>query len=372
MECLFRGFDYAITTPDGENHVIARNKETSFLTKHLRAYGGEGVYQDHQVGRLLRRITFSGKGYVDKPANPDSIIFTKDSVANFSKASVVNSFGVLNSSTPKGVQLNENQVEKPVSFLGLIDETLAKAELDNTHVSQDTENNMSVDNTTKILEEQLAEAKATLKAVQEENKTLVASHSKASVDKLEATIADLNAKNELLAKEATDKQTALAAVETEKAALAAKLAEAETAKTAAEAKLAEITVANLKSTRIADLVTAGVSKEVATATVETFGSLNDEQFKAVAELAVKASVKTETAKAGDEGDKKAEDKKDEDESEDKAGEAAASAVDLKAAKADKTPALSTENEADEVETTRASMMEWISNTVINKKNKGEK
>ena len=38
MECLFNGFDYAVVDPDGQRHILARNEETAFLTKHLRAY----------------------------------------------------------------------------------------------------------------------------------------------------------------------------------------------------------------------------------------------------------------------------------------------------------------------------------------------
>jgi hypothetical protein len=76
MECLFAGFDYAI---QGETcEVVARNDQTAFLTKHLRAYGGKGVYQGKKVGRVLRDFAFSGKGLVAKPANPDSIIFEND------------------------------------------------------------------------------------------------------------------------------------------------------------------------------------------------------------------------------------------------------------------------------------------------------
>jgi hypothetical protein len=44
------------------------------LTKHLRAYGGTGEYENYKVGRSLRGISFSGKGLVNKPANPRSII----------------------------------------------------------------------------------------------------------------------------------------------------------------------------------------------------------------------------------------------------------------------------------------------------------
>lgn len=78
MECLFRNFDYAVVTPDGQNKVIARNDQTSFLTKHLRIYGGTGEYDGNKLGRLLRNFTFSGKGLVDNPANPRSHITNTD------------------------------------------------------------------------------------------------------------------------------------------------------------------------------------------------------------------------------------------------------------------------------------------------------
>ena len=74
MECLFSGFDYAITDNNGLSRTIARSEESSFLTKHLRAYGGTGEYEGYKIGRSLREISFSGKGLVSKPANPRSII----------------------------------------------------------------------------------------------------------------------------------------------------------------------------------------------------------------------------------------------------------------------------------------------------------
>ena len=74
MECLFSDFDYSVVSPDGEMKVVARNDESAFLTKHLRVYGGKGEYEGYKVGRLLRNIAFSGKGLVNKPANPRSII----------------------------------------------------------------------------------------------------------------------------------------------------------------------------------------------------------------------------------------------------------------------------------------------------------
>jgi hypothetical protein len=76
MEALFSNFDYALLTQGGTARVVARNEQTAFLTKHLRIYGGKGVYQDQKVGRVLRNIVFSGKGLVRKPANPESIILS--------------------------------------------------------------------------------------------------------------------------------------------------------------------------------------------------------------------------------------------------------------------------------------------------------
>jgi len=74
MEALFNNFDYAMD--DGVTaKVIARNEKTAFLTKHLRAYGGNGVFNNVKIGRVLKNIVFSGKGLVSKPANPESIIF---------------------------------------------------------------------------------------------------------------------------------------------------------------------------------------------------------------------------------------------------------------------------------------------------------
>lgn len=74
MEALFSNFDYAINDKT-KTRIVARNNQTAFLTKYLKAYGGSGIYGDQKIGRVLRNIIFSGKGLVRKPANPDSVIF---------------------------------------------------------------------------------------------------------------------------------------------------------------------------------------------------------------------------------------------------------------------------------------------------------
>lgn len=84
MECLFKGFDYAVQD-GGEFKTVARNKETAFLTKRLRAYGGDGTYEGKRVGRVLRNLVFSGMGVVKKPANPASAILSASGSDNSKK-----------------------------------------------------------------------------------------------------------------------------------------------------------------------------------------------------------------------------------------------------------------------------------------------
>lgn len=89
MEALFANFDYAVTASNKKMEIIPRNDETSFLTKHLGAYGGKGEYNGYKLGRLLRDFTFSGKGLTKTPANPESIIFDNMELFEKSEASLV-------------------------------------------------------------------------------------------------------------------------------------------------------------------------------------------------------------------------------------------------------------------------------------------
>lgn len=134
MECVFRGFDYAVVGPDGKNEIISRTEATAFLSKHLRAYGGEGKYQGYKIGRLLRNITFSGKGYVTQPANPGSIIFTKDKGFSFvcdKNNPLINKDGVYLLQMPKAsivnpeketVVMNENETKLAAQVADLVKE----------------------------------------------------------------------------------------------------------------------------------------------------------------------------------------------------------------------------------------------------------
>jgi len=109
MECLFAGFDYALIDQQGNPKVISRTEQSSFLTKHLRAYGGNGEYEGYKVGRALKEISFSGKGLVSKPANPRSIIL------DASKAFFMNTKDDVNIIPTGEIQMSDTNVETVVA-----------------------------------------------------------------------------------------------------------------------------------------------------------------------------------------------------------------------------------------------------------------
>lgn len=262
MECIFRGFDYGIIDPNGENHVIARNENTAFLTQHLRSYGGQGIYQGHKIGRVLRNITFSGKGFVARPANPDSIIFDPNHDFSFAGAKSCKSVFFENngvtSNIEKQLNLNNNIKEKEMSNeLNELKEVLASVQAEN-----------------KQLSEKLAEANVS----SYENK----------ITELESTVAEFEANlNDLKSRlaESTEANEALASEMTAKAE-ELEVLKAEMDKMEEEKKAKE---------RKAKMVKAGFSTEDAEASYETFAGMTDEQFDVMIQTVASMQPKVEAA-----------------------------------------------------------------------------
>jgi hypothetical protein len=180
MECLFAGFDYSVIGNDGKAKVIARNEESAFLTKHLKAYGGTGEYEGYRIGRSLRDISFSGKGLVSKPANPRSIIL--DSSKAFSVTLDTN-----NSNVSKGdINMSDNNLEKQLADL---QSELASSKEENQTVKAEIETvNKEFAEKVSVLETTLAE------------KDLALQTSAEKIASLEATLAEREEKlNELSA-----------------------------------------------------------------------------------------------------------------------------------------------------------------------------
>lgn len=84
MEAWFDKFDYLVG-----NRIVARNEQTAFLDKSLRAAGGNGIFGEIPVKRVLRNLTFGGKGIVFRPANPNSVIMSVTNAPVQTRASQV-------------------------------------------------------------------------------------------------------------------------------------------------------------------------------------------------------------------------------------------------------------------------------------------
>jgi hypothetical protein len=328
MECLFAGFDYALSNDDGAKKVLARDEESSFLTKHLRAYGGTGEYQGYKIGRALRNISFSGKGLVSKPANPRSVIL------------------------------------KSVAF-----------NLDDNSDFNIGEFNMS-DN---LLEKQLEDARAELAAAKAENDAIKAQIEEAKdkefASKVEAFESDIETKNSTIAElEESIKSTQARVAELEDA-----LAKSQEDLASANEHMEEMKKKEKMEKRKAALVEAGFEADDVDAALAAFDGLADEAFDFVVAMYGKKP------KADKHGDMKKKEKEAEagmppalKEAIEKKKEKDAKA-DEEEAEAEVTPEL-LENvetseatlvdatpDVDEVESTRASISDWLSNNVLSTK-----
>ena len=298
MECLFPAFDYALQTTEGQTKIIERNEASAFLTKHLRAYGGEGTYENYRIGRLLRNLAFSGKGLVSKPANPRSIILDKGEYFDESKSQTL----TISSIKEMKMSDHDKQIED--------------------------------------LRAELAEAKAANEALKEQVVAEQQSEFEAKIQALEATIAEqagtIEAKDATIAEQAE----------------AIKNGEEDMKKKMDELREMKKKEAMMK--RKAQLEEAGLDAEEASATVESFDGVNDEAFEAVV-----AMMKKKYAKEHD--DKKEKEEKDaKAEIEEELDAAEASEEVLEEAEASEEVAISeVEPEVDPAESLRSVASEWI-------------
>ena len=284
MECLFTDFDYALASDSGQMQTLGRNEESAFLTKHLRAYGGTGVYQGYKIGRLLKNIAFCGHGLVNKPANPSSIIFDK---YNPFVAPTEGSLAVFESS---------------------------QAAQQSVLPKEETEMADNLD----FYKNQVDELKASVNSLSEEKKELESRLSQAGAKEYDAKIAELQVtiaeKDETIEAQKTESEavsTELNEVKTKLEEAEAKTVEVETAKAELESQLAQIEAEQVRANRISQLVEAGLESEEAEAAVEKFTELSDEQFEAIA-LMVTPKDKESAKKKGFVPFKKKDDKDDKD------------------------------------------------------------
>jgi len=330
MECLFAGFDYALSNEGGLKKILARDEDSSFLTKHLRAYGGSGEYQGYKIGRALKNIAFSGKGLVSKPANPRSVIL------------------------------------KSVAF-----------NLDDNYNFNIGEFNMS-DN---LLEKQLAEVREELVSAKAENEAIKAKIEEAKdkefASKVEAFEATVDEKDASIAElEESVKSTQAKVAELQDA-----LAKSQEDLTVAMKEMDDMKKKEKMEKRKASLAEAGLDEEEVEESLANFDALADEAFEAVvalmkkkvaikkkddeAEAAMPPALKEALEKKKKEGkDKEAEAKPKKPMAEESEAEITAEAFEeVETSEA----TLVEETVEDELESTRAGISDWLSNNVFSQK-----
>jgi hypothetical protein len=253
MECFFKGFDYGLIDKSNNQYkILSRDNNTAYLSKYLRAYGGMGEHDNYKIGRVLRNITFSGKGYVDKPANSDSIIFSKD-----------------NFKFTENINLSKNE---DISKSGVI---FFQSNINSENHTMSNENTEVVE--TEVVANNCAEAtqaaETTIAELNSQIESIKTSY--------EEVLATLKSENESLAKMHEDEEKKM---EEEKKKMKASVEELETKLTEADTVVASYMKKEKKMVRKNSLLEKGLDSDKANLIVEKFDSLNDETFAAMTEL----------------------------------------------------------------------------------------
>jgi len=340
MECIFHGFDFGVVAPDGQNHILARSEDTAFLSQHLRAYGGTGTFQGHKIGRVLRNITFSGKGFVDKPANPDSIIFDRNHIFSFA-----------NVSKDESLFLNENGVNTDTE--------------DNSFECNTNKESMMSDQN-----DQIKELKETLATLTEENKELNNKLAAANVSQFEDKIVALEADVVELTEAKTDLEGKLTEANTTVEGLKSDLSTTATELNEIQANFEKMRKEEKKKKRHASLVEAGLSADEADAKLEAFESLNDEQFDAIVQTVseLKPVVASDDVADEEHADEAAADTDEVVEDAEASEEADSSeVVESDSVDADTSMASTDDSEEDELSTARAGLSQWVEDVVLKSK-----
>lgn len=257
MESFFNGFDYGILGEDGSKAILPRNNATAFLTKHMRQYGGSGVYQEaasgkkYTLGRVMKNIHFKGKGVVKRPGNPESVIFSQVDAFNATYGDL-GYFTIDRSVDEADANIQEITMPEPV-----IDNTELASALDQIKTLKAEIQGLL----TKDHEKQIAGLEADKTALTSKVASL-----ETQVSAFTENIATLNSDLEAAKTELDAKTTALAAIEAEKAV----------------------------ASRTAAILAKGVDASLATSLVEKFTALTQADFDATIDVLAKSWAKSKT------------------------------------------------------------------------------
>lgn len=337
MECFFSGFDYGLMNKtNGSFQILPRNEETSFLTKHLRSYGGFGEYEDHKIGRVLKNITFSGKGFVDKPANPESIIFQKEEFKFLTED-----------------KNSENQ-NKGV-FLIQANKQEANMSSNNLNTNDKVE---AMNDCTELVKEayaardefkaQASELETSLKSQQESLAEIKSAYEAAILEKEEAA----KKYDEEMKKKEKDMEKMKAELDAASEVLAAY-----------KDKEEEMMKKEKNMKRMASLIEAGLDNEAAASEVEKFESLADEAFASMVNLLAAMKMKKEDMSKKEQEDAMTMKKK--------ASEDLSEALENVQSNEEVDLSVGSDDTEEELNTTRAALVDFVYNRLGKTLNKGE-
>ena len=357
MECFFKNFDYGIFNKDNNEYkILSRNNETAYLTKYLRAYGGKGENNNYKIGRVLRDITFTGKGFVDKPANEDSIIFTKNLLQENKKVEALSqkndkflNLGVIDIRLDNQMESNAMSVQqdvidiknKLVAMETSCKEAVAEA---NESVNSLKDKNIALESELQTKTNEFTEREQVMSKEIEEVKASAAEELLALKTSLEAQIAELS--EAIAAKDAEVKNK-----EEEMKKMKAELDTANEVVAAYKTKEEEMMKKDKMMKRKAALTENGIEEDAALAFVEKFEGMDDDAFAAMSTLfaAMKPKKVEDTTKASEEVPTV------------KESEKKVSASDLDNVETENTIALTVGSDSSEEEenTTRAALVEFV-------------
>tara|TARA_B100000085_G_scaffold243072_1_gene234789 strand:+ start:1739 stop:3238 length:1500 start_codon:yes stop_codon:yes gene_type:complete len=335
MECLFAGFDYALTDEHGKASILQRNEGSAFLTKHLRAYGGTGEYEGRKIGRSLQNISFSGKGLVSKPANPRSVI--------------------LDASRASSNSVNEDLL------------TLGGSDMSDTNV----------------LEKQLAEVRSELASAREECVALQASLDEATSKEHTEAVAKLESEIASQAEAIKTLEESVSAKDATITELQESIAKSEEDMKEKMEELRKMKKKEAVMKRKASLLDIGFDEEEAEESLASYEDLDDATFdiviaamkkkEAVMKKKEEAAPKKEKEEADMHGDKEKKKKEEEEAvmkkkyaSEEEAEAEVAAEEALDEVETSEATLVDASDETDELEATRASVAEWLESNVLSK------
>ena len=266
MESLFKTFDYLLIK-DGQTSIIKRSKETSFLTKYLKIYGGAGEYNGSRIYRLLRNFTFSGMALVDNPANARSII--SDNLRQETEVcDPEDSDECFNS-----VAENKNCITK----------SLAEILMDPNEIAMNA------------MKAELAQAKAELesfKQAETEKTSAEINELKASNENLQKQIAELTQVAQASKEAMTEDMKKAECEKDEKFDFFKKKSEAELEE--AKAKIVVLETEKAVAKRLVKLTAANIESAKAEEIMKTWASVSDEHFEKLVEIYAVTPVKTKS------------------------------------------------------------------------------